>query len=215
MNQTKFWEIIAATSAACGVGQSSYLAILADHLAQLTPLEIVQWDTYFDAYLELANKEKIWAGAFLLNKGNCHEDEFSYFRAWLISMGEDYYYSVLADVDHLALLEVNDPSQYRAQFEALIYVAEEVFIAKVTAEGAMVKFAGEQLYFAYREQQALNEEDYFNLKRDLVYSTDINFVWDEKTKYRLKSKLPQLWQKYADYLDKNALKYEPLTEEAF
>lgn len=215
MDQEKFWALIQLAIDSEPTSKEDYLAILGNELAQLSLEEIAHWDSFFDAYMQLADKEKIWAGGFILNKGDCDDDEFAYFRAWLISMGKAYYLQVLENVDILADLAVADPVTYVAKFEGLVYLAGETFVNKAKYQPLSSLEKAEQLYFRYIDTFSLDSHELFLLKREIEYDRDVNFVWDEKDERRLKLKLPRLSKKYFEYLDKNALKYQPDTELLF
>lgn len=212
MNQQKFWDTIQVAIASQSATKTDYLAILADEVAQLPLDDIVKWHTYFESYVTLATKEKVWAGAFILNKGECDDEQFDSFCAWLISMGEDYYLAVLAEVDSLAYLQVAAPDRYRATFEELLYLASDLYIQKVCLQPLMERSRAEGQFLRATETNQLTETELFELRQKIKYESDINRVWNERTLDRLKHSLPLLTEKYLPFLDKNALKYQPHTE---
>jgi hypothetical protein len=66
----------------------------------------------------------LWGAAYLIN-GGCSDDGFAYFRAWLISRGQDVYSAALQNPDSLA--SVVDPDRDDYEFEDLWGIAQEVY----------------------------------------------------------------------------------------
>lgn len=206
MNQEKFWAIIKTTIENYHHTMASYLEELAFQLEMLPKEEVALWENYFDAYMELANKEKLWAGAFILNKGECSDDHFDTFRAWLISMGEDYYFEILEHVDNLADLIVSQPEHYVARFEEIMYVGQDVLMAKFSRNDS--KIDAEEAYFDYLEDNSLSQVEQNVLYHQITYDRNMDAEWDEHTVKHLKPELPKLFAKYWKYLDKKASKWE-------
>lgn len=208
MNQERFWRIIEEVISKYQGTKESYLDELTYQLEKLSLTEVVLWDNYFEAYLQLAEKEKLWAGAFIINKGDCNEDGFTDFRCWLISMGKDYYFDIMAQVDDLADLIVKHPENFSAKFEEIIYSGQEVFISKVKRDASQPDRDPEALYFDYVNNLALGAEVTHQLALELALDKNINFSWNENSTKRFKRELPKLCQKYLGYLNKYAMKYE-------
>lgn len=212
MNHQKFWETIQVAIDSQSATQADYLAILDDEVAQLPLDEIVKWHIYFESYLAFASKEKVWAGAFVLNKGECDDEQFDSFCAWLISMGKDYYLTVLAEVDSLGHLQVAAPDRYRATFEELLYLASDIYVRKVCLQPFMNPASAEGQFLNAVATNQLTDEELFELRKEIKYESDINRVWNERRLERLRHSLPLLTEKYLPFLDKNALKYQPNTD---
>ncbi len=74
---------------------------VADELAELTPEEIVSYETHFTELVDRGYCWRLWGAAYIMH-GGCSDDSFDYFRFGLVSRGRDIYQAALADPDSLA-----------------------------------------------------------------------------------------------------------------
>ncbi|MFV0400804.1 MAG: DUF4240 domain-containing protein [Oscillospiraceae bacterium] len=90
---------------------------VADHLMETLSYmqkdDLLLWGKMFDAYHQLAYKEKLWQVADILDGGFCSDDGFIDFRAWLILQGREVYTAALSDPDTLAYLGVQSEVRYQ------------------------------------------------------------------------------------------------------
>lgn len=116
MTVEKFWRIIELAKEA----ESSETAEqVTDFLHTLPLTSLLQWKWIFDEYFVLADKNGLWAAAFLINEG-CGDDSFAYFRGWLITQGRMIYHKALADPDFLANVWID---KWNAQNEKILSAA--------------------------------------------------------------------------------------------
>lgn len=106
MNQNRFWEIIERSrvnvSLTCREGCfAQQLKDIRSILESLSDEEIVSFRDHFIEAIDNAYQWDLWGAAYIIG-GGCSDDGFTDFRAWLISMGREVYYSALADPDSLA-----------------------------------------------------------------------------------------------------------------
>ncbi len=129
MNETEFWDLIAASRAAMtddpGGSMDRQAERLHELLVRLDPAAIVGFPDRFDELDERANDYDLWAVAYIIGNG-CSDGWFEYFRYWLVSLGREGYERVLKDpaaVD--ALLAETDAETIF--FEEISYVAEDAY----------------------------------------------------------------------------------------
>ena len=67
-----------------------------------------------------------WAFAYIVRRG-CGDDEFDYFKAWVISRGQEAFNKLreFQQKDFKELIGIDDP-----QFEEMLYIAEEIYESK-------------------------------------------------------------------------------------
>lgn len=101
--------------------QAEYLVSL---LMKKSEDEIMSWH-YHCAQLSLkAYSGDLWCAAFLLNEG-CSDDEFTDFRAWLISRGKIVFEKALENPDLLSEEFEEDAYYEFEEFEYLAMIAYE------------------------------------------------------------------------------------------
>ncbi len=124
MEESRFWEIIAATKPGKGTVEDQSER-LAKELSRLDLADVVGFDAKFT---ETNLRLYTWAhwGAAEVVFGGCGDDHFTDFRSWVVSRGRDVFERVLADPDALADLGRIDDEEV-GDAELLSYVASEVY----------------------------------------------------------------------------------------
>ena len=122
MNEELFWEFIEESRQECE-SDSEFVDILKDKLEAMSVTEIKKFQKIL---LEKTNELEhwdIWALAYIVRNG-CGDDAFDYFKAWIISQGQDAFeYVKNMQIENLKkLFKNNDP-----QFEEFMYVAQEAY----------------------------------------------------------------------------------------
>jgi hypothetical protein len=117
-----FWDLIGASKSP---SEDEFLQALHRRLVTLSPDEIVGFDARVWHYLGEANRDELWAAAFVL-RGGCSDDNFLYFRCWLIAQGRQVFERALADPQSLADL----PLSKWYNLEALTSSASEAWEEK-------------------------------------------------------------------------------------
>ena len=98
-------------------------------LRELSLQEIISFEVAFRRYLNEAYTWDLWGAAYVIH-GGCSDDGFEYFRRWLVSRGRDVYEAALADPDSLAQLNIRPGPDGVCEFEAIYYVAGQIFKEK-------------------------------------------------------------------------------------
>jgi hypothetical protein len=144
MSDDRFWALIQAATAYEN-DPDRQLAALRAGLAPLSVEEVEQFESTFDAQLQRSYSWDLWGAAYLVH-GGASDDEFEYFRCWLISKGRAVFEKVRVDPDSLAdLLAPN--TQGVLQFEPFAYVARKVWGEKVGRPAREMPNATPMMYF--------------------------------------------------------------------
>jgi hypothetical protein len=144
MSDDRFWALIQATIAYEN-DPDRQLAALHAGLAPRSVEEVEQFESAFDAQLQRSYSRDLWGAAYVVH-GGASDDEFEYFRCWLISKGRAVFDKVLADPDSLADLLAPD-TQGILQFEEFAYEARKVWGEKVGRPAREMPNATAMMYF--------------------------------------------------------------------
>ncbi|MBC1501175.1 DUF4240 domain-containing protein [Listeria weihenstephanensis] len=173
MHKQKFWKIIHTCVKRSKGDIELYEEQLEKQLNKLTIDNLIKWQLIFDEYHELSKSERLWAAAHLLNDG-ASDDGFDYFRAWLISHGEDIFLKVVADPDTLGTLISADiealDEDFLGEFEEIMYVASYVYAEKTGDDD-------DEQFFNACEQFALTDHEKKEISQDVKLPEALE--WDE------------------------------------
>ncbi|WP_430536569.1 DUF4240 domain-containing protein [Listeria rocourtiae] len=170
MDKKKFWKIIDKAIARCDGDIDEYTEVLERLFNKLKPDDIVKWQLIFDEYLEASKVDKLWAAAYLLNDG-ASDDGFDYFRAWLISHGQDTFLAILKDPDYLGeLLQGKMDEDFLAEFEDIMYVSSSIYLEKTEQDD-------EDFFFEACERLALTADEKADIHANIVLPEVLE--WDE------------------------------------
>ena len=129
MDTKQFWSIIRdSRERAISLEPGSidaHIRTLSEILRELSPEEVMSFQSHFTDCLILAYRNDLWGAAYWLF-GGCGDDKFWDFRSCLISMGKDTFDRVLADPDSLAEIE-DDPNTPHLLYEGFQYVPGRVY----------------------------------------------------------------------------------------
>lgn len=137
MDLNAFWALVERSSVETA-DQDERLEWLTASLAALPAAEVVDFALRLDEVRHQADTWAHWHAAELICGGQCSDDEFFYFQAWLIGLGRSVFESVastpdaLADVPHVRYLASLGGVHAWAEnewpdWEGLDYVAGEAF----------------------------------------------------------------------------------------
>src|SRR5258708_7740412 len=121
MNEADFWLLIAAAKDESGGDPGQQVALIQTKLDSLTKAEIIGFDLLLHELMNKSYRRELWAAAYIIN-GGCSDDGFDYFRAWLISRGQDAFYRALKDPETLA--GVAEPE---VELEEMLYAASKAY----------------------------------------------------------------------------------------
>lgn len=209
MDKEKFWQIIEYAHAKQG-GWQDMLDPLVDALAQLEPQDIIRFKQIYNEYQNLADKEKLWAAAAVINNG-ASDDLFIDFRAWLIAQGEEIYLNALMEPDSLVDVEAIqslrheivesgymtplDGYKERAIFEEMTYAASYAYEKKL-GESANIY---DKLY-----NHPLSTQEKMDIAKEITYATDMDEKWtghgvpQSVIQSELKKRCPKLYSLFND-----------------
>jgi len=120
MNEERFWRLIDACrspGSTCG----EFAERLAEKLEALDSKNIRIFQKLLYRVISRTNTWDHWAIAYIARNG-CSDDEFDYFRAWLVTRGKEAHAKVVADYEAGADLVNEDP-----QCEGLFYAARRAY----------------------------------------------------------------------------------------
>jgi hypothetical protein len=181
LGKEQFWRLINFARETAG-GWKSMLEPLIESLSRLEEPDIVRFKQIYDAYLDLAYKEKLWAAAAVMHNG-CSDDGFTDFRAWLIAQGKDVYLNALADPDSLADLETvqafgreaaalkympDDGYNEAARFESMTYAASDAYERKFGKDADLYKPLGASV---------LTDREKADIAGEITYAADADKTW--------------------------------------
>src|SRR5262245_61727713 len=129
MNERAFWTLI-ADARAIRETDAEVVATIEASLATLEPPEIERFQRILYRCLDRSYRWDLWAVAYAA-RGGCGDDEFDYFREWLILQGEDIFKAATADPIAWALdfAFESDP-----QCEGLLSAAPNAYRAEANRE---------------------------------------------------------------------------------
>lgn len=163
MDSKQFWQIIAECREGNAHNDNAFLKYSQEKLRTLSVSNIVKFDAYLNAYMSASCLPGIWEAAALANINGCSEDGFDYFRAWLISQGEDAYLNALKDPDTIADLNLPIPDP---EHDVYGYCDLELFMYQ--ASTAYTKVTGQE--FPYMASNKLSELYRKRLANELTIS---------------------------------------------
>jgi len=125
IDENTFWELIKETREEIE-DTSEFTDRLRDKLESMSAVEIKKFQKLLLQKMEELNHWDIWALAYIV-RGGCGDDEFDYFKAWVVSKGKEVFESIKnMQMDHLKKLFENE----EPQLEAFMYVAQEAYERK-------------------------------------------------------------------------------------
>jgi hypothetical protein len=167
VDANKFWEIIECAHEQAGMDADEICVHLADILSEYNLNDIILWQRIFEGYAELANRSKLRAAAFLLMDG-CDDNDFDYFRGWLITRGKSVFLNAIRDPDTLADFIGAEIGEY----DDIIGVAYSAYAKKTKAandpENGFWERVGESF---------LSDELKAEMSAEIVCADDMDIEW--------------------------------------
>lgn len=129
MTREQFWQLIEQVRSASD-GDSDLLNELLEEKLQALPAEdIIGFQRIIDELMAASYRWDLWGAAYVMNSG-CSDDDFVYFRGWLLSQGRELFEAALANPDE-ALAEVFDPDAVEPyENEGFLFAAHAAYEAK-------------------------------------------------------------------------------------
>src|ERR1044072_8499241 len=101
MDENLYWEIVNA-SAKYSPESVKQLRYVVNDLKARPHDDIVGFMLRTHQLQQDLYTSDMWCACCLMNRGDCMEDGFEYFRLWIVSVGKDTYYNAKANPDSLA-----------------------------------------------------------------------------------------------------------------
>lgn len=121
INDEVFWDLIVECRKD-KASNSKFIENIGNKLVEFDVTEIINFYRIFLEYYEKLNQWDIWAFAYIYRNG-CGDDEFDYFRSWVISMGPDIYNKLLKlNISKKDLEFAEDP-----QLEDFLYLPVNIY----------------------------------------------------------------------------------------
>lgn len=129
MTRDQFWQII--TDAKKSVDDFFEMHnYICENLAKMPNEEILAYNENFNKLMQDSNRWDLFAAATIIS-GGCSDDEFEYFRCWLISMGQKCYEDASQNPDNIANYIREDWSYEKIyKYEEMPYVAANAYRLK-------------------------------------------------------------------------------------
>lgn len=121
IDETLFWKLI-NDYRTISEDKYDFIEKLSSKLGEFKPSEIRKFERIFKTKYEELNLEQLWALAYIVRRG-CGDDAFDYFKAWVISKGQDVFNSI-------SKMQLNELKKYfdeDPQLEEMLYLAENVY----------------------------------------------------------------------------------------
>lgn len=125
MNHNEFWKIIEKSKQGAE-SEDEQAEQLESILLELPSSEIQSFDYIFNELRYSAYRWDIWGVAYILC-GGCSDDSFDYFRAWLISRGQEFFEDAMKDAESIADKVTEDDFP---EAELLMYAAGKAYESK-------------------------------------------------------------------------------------
>lgn len=121
IDETLFWQLI-DDYRNISDDKFDFIEKLSSKLEEFKPSEIRKFERIFRTKYEELNLGQLWALAYIVRRG-CGEDAFDYFKAWVISKGQNAFNSI----SKMQLKELKKYFDEDPQLEEMLYLAEKVY----------------------------------------------------------------------------------------
>lgn len=173
MPDERFWSLVGRTTKFENQRDRQITALRAE-LRKLSVDEVEAFENVFDDLMKRSYSWDLWGAAYVIH-GGASDDDFEYFRCWLISKGRATFERTLADPDGLA--DLLAPHLAGAlEFEEFAYVARGVWGEKTGKDGGEMPNAAAMMYLDIKPSGS-------PFKEDAAY---------------LAKRYPKLWRRFGD-----------------
>lgn len=175
MSEVEFWYII-QTARENAASDEDIAAHIVEALSKRNIETILGFDYWFTKFYYGSYTSDLWCAAFIA-KGGCDDDDFDYFRAWMIGQGEQVYNAAISDPDSLAA------------------VLDNVDAAKTSNEALLIAASK-----AYEVKTGKDLEAFYDLLDD--YETDfgsfrkLKFAWKPEEPESMQKICPKIFEKF-------------------
>jgi len=137
-DSTYFWKIMDYAFDKGRFDNNLKEKIILAQLTKLTPQQIVAFEIIFQQKMEEANTWENFAAQTII-QGGSSDDQFVYFRCWLVSLGKRNFYETLKNPDYLVNIDIPMNKKYNygeVIFEQIIPLSDIAYstVTKKTTE---------------------------------------------------------------------------------
>jgi len=129
MTEERFWALIEQTKKSA-VSQDSFSEILISELIKLNEEEVTQFEIILRDKINEANHFNVMIPLKII-EGYVSDENYLYFRCWLISQGREVFNASIIDSDYLAGIVTKGTA---VEFEDLLYVSTSAYSQLVGRE---------------------------------------------------------------------------------
>jgi hypothetical protein len=126
-----FWDLIEEGRNATGSG-AEMASYLASRLQVLRSPDIIKFQKMLHRQMDRALRWDLWGVACIMMRGDCSEDAFEYFRAWLVSRGRVAFEEAIC-IPEAAATGIEPGID--VENEAILYAALNAYIVKNKGRG--------------------------------------------------------------------------------
>lgn len=123
MDDAEFWKIIDYSFGVADGDLTKQRDVITEKLSEYTPQQIIDFEVIFCKKLIELNDYNFFAIENIIDGGGA-DDDFIYFRCWLISRGKETFEQTIKNPDNLAKFIEKGVD---ASFESLLYVSTNAY----------------------------------------------------------------------------------------
>lgn len=143
-----FWALIERAAEVSEGNRKRFLHAVLHYFKTSAGPERVQMRRDFRQAMKAAHRWDLWGAAYILNDG-CSDDGFIYFRAWLMTKGQECFEKALRDPDSLATTPLrfqtgSDGFEFEEFIEAIAATADWMWADRVGGEKWDIEDADER-----------------------------------------------------------------------
>ncbi|OIH95620.1 DUF4240 domain-containing protein [Curtobacterium sp. MCBA15_001] len=137
MPEARFWEVIAAARGTTDdTARAARPSALRTQLERLSDHDVEAFDLRYGQELAALDRWSVWDAGYAA-AGGMTDDDFEYFRSWLVGKGQSAVHQVETDPDGLVrLLGPADAAKDGFDDEELEYVADDVLAERIGSDRA-------------------------------------------------------------------------------
>ena len=165
MTEYEFWKTIDAALRPGEYSEAVNHEVLREALVALKRPDLLDFAKHMHAAMENAFSTELWGAGYLIN-GGCTEEEFIYFRGWVISLGSRAYRDAVRNPDILA--DCVDPDADAHEDADLLGLAFDVYTER--------KGSDEGFDFESQSKELSGDE------------------WDFEDENEMSARFPRLWE---------------------
>ena len=126
MPSREFWTIVDKAASDMPQAPSEAYQSLRRALIELDDMKIIGFGMTLYEELSRSYTHELWSAGNIMS-GLLTDDSFTYFRLWLMSKGQEVYFSAIEDPDSLADVQRHSDDGRPVGFESFLYVGEDAF----------------------------------------------------------------------------------------